>query len=68
MTVVPEIEMEEDQYLEFVLHKVKEVVRELCEKIIDLEGRVVPTTPPEELECRQNELQDVVAHLTAFEE
>jgi len=32
-----------------------------------LEARVVPTTPPEELECIENELKDVVAHLTALE-
>jgi len=43
------------------------MVKELRVKITDLEARVVPTSPPEDLEHRENELKDVVAHLHALE-
>lgn len=68
MTPIPEVELAEDQHLEVGLQKFKDVFKEIYEKITDLEARVVPTTPPEELECRKSELNDVVACLTAFEE
>ena len=44
------------------------MVKELHVNITDLEAQVVSTTPPEELEHKENELKDVVAHLTALEE
>lgn len=66
MVSIPEVEVEEYQHLEVNLHKFKEVVKELLMKITYFEARVVPTTPPEELECRENQLKDVVARLTTL--
>lgn len=42
------------------------MVKELCVKIIDLEARIVPSTPLEELEWRENELKDAMVHLAAL--
>jgi len=67
MIVVTEVEFEEEQPLEIGLSKVKEVVQELHCKITDLEARVVPTTPPEELECRETKMKAIVSHLIDFE-
>ena len=49
MTAFTEEEYVADQPLEAGLIKVKEVVQELRIKITDLEARVEPTTPLEEL-------------------
>ena len=67
MTVVTEVKFEEDQPLEVGLPKVKEVLQERRGKIIDLEARVVPTPPPEELERREAEMKETMSHLTDFE-
>lgn len=47
MTIVTEKKCDDDQPLEAGLYKVKEVVKEVCMKITDLEERVVPTNPLE---------------------
>ena len=67
MTIVTEEEYPADQRLEVGLNKVKEVVQELCTNIIDLEARVVPTTPPEELAKRKEVLKETVRNLTIYE-
>lgn len=45
------------------LTKVKAIVQELCTKIVDLETRAIPSTPPEELEVREEFTKDVIASL-----
>lgn len=47
MTVILEVELEEDQHLEVGLQKITIVIKELRVKIVDLEAWVVHTTPPE---------------------
>jgi len=42
-----------DQPVEEGLTKVKAIVQELCMKISDLEVRVTPSPPPEEMEARE---------------
>lgn len=54
--------------MEVGLHQVKEFVQELREKITDLEARVVLTTPPEEMEHKEDDLKFAVTHLAALEE
>jgi len=43
------------------------VVQELRGKITNLEERVVPSTPPEELERKEAEMKAAVSCLTDFE-
>lgn len=68
MTVVTEAEYTADHPFEDGMTKVKEVVQELCTKIIDLEAIVVPTSPPKELARREEALKEVVHNVTTYEE
>lgn len=66
-TAVIEEEYIADKPIEDGLTKVKEVVQNLRVNITDLEAKVVPTTPPEELSQREEELKKVVNNLIAYE-
>jgi len=43
------------------------VVQELCRKLTDLEAKVVPTTPLEELESREAKMKATMSRLSDFE-
>jgi len=67
MAEVTEEEYRADQPFEEGLTKVKELVQELRTKILDLESRVAPATPPEEIAAREEEMKRVIASVEAYE-
>lgn len=67
MIDVTEEEFSEDHPIKEGLKKLKEVMQELRTKIVDLEARVVPTTPPKELARREEEVTQAISNLIAYE-
>lgn len=43
--------------------KVKAIVQKLRTKIVDLESRAIPSTPPEELATREEVTKDAIVSL-----
>lgn len=64
---VTEQEYRVDQPIEEGLTKVKAIMQELCMKIVDLEARVTPSTPLEEMAMREEVTKDAITSLEAYE-
>lgn len=47
MSVIPEVQLEEDQQIEVGLQKINTMVKNLHVKITEIEAQVMLSTPPE---------------------
>ena len=67
MEEVIEKSYEADLPVEEGLTKFKAIVQVLRMKIVDLEARAIPSTPPEEVATREEVKKDAIASLEASE-